>query len=114
MVESGSIRVVREFAGGLVGVRSGNLHARIPESVVELSSAIGDRIQQGDVVVYLDKGGSSSRYFQAQASFENARKTFNKMKKPVRAEGYFGRPSSTMPKVALRSPALIFRTPASR
>ncbi len=78
--ESGSIHVVREFAGGLIGVSQADLHARVAESVEKLPFAIGDRVKEGDVVVYLNKGGSSSRYFQAQATFENARKNFNKMK----------------------------------
>ncbi len=79
-VEAGGIHVVREFAGGLIGISQADLHARVSESVEKLPFEIGDRVKQGDVVVSLNKGGSTSRYYQAQATFENARKNFDKMK----------------------------------
>jgi RND family efflux transporter MFP subunit len=78
--EIGKIEVEREFTGGLEGIKQAALYVRIPEAVVALPFKIGDRISTGDVVAFLDKGGSSSQYFQAKATFDNAEKNFKKMK----------------------------------
>lgn len=80
VAEVGRIEVEREFAGGLVGIRQADMYVRLSEAVTALPFKIGDKVKSGDVLVYLDKSGASSSYFQAKATFENAEKNFNKMK----------------------------------
>lgn len=80
VAEIGSIEVEREFGGGLEGVKQADLYIRLSEAVISLPFHIGDRVRSGDIVVLLDKGGASSQYFQAKATYENAEKTYNKMK----------------------------------
>ncbi len=80
IAEIGHIEVEREFAGGLEGIKQADLYIRLSEAVDALPFKIGDRVKAGDVVVFLDKGGASSQYFQARATFENEEKNFNKMK----------------------------------
>lgn len=78
--ELGSISVVREFGGGLEGSKQADVFVRLSEAVESLPHRIGDRVGQGAVLAYLDKGGPSSQYFQAKAAFDNADKLFKKMK----------------------------------
>ncbi len=80
VAEIGRIDVEREFAGGLVGVRQADMYVRLSEAVTALPFRIGDKVKSGDVLVYLDKSGASSSYFQAKAMFENTEKNFHKMK----------------------------------
>ncbi len=80
VAEVGRIEVEREFAGGLVGIKQADMYVRLSEAVTALPFKIGDKVKSGDVLVYLDKSGASSSYFQAKATFENAEKNFNKMK----------------------------------
>lgn len=80
LAERGRIEAEREFAGGLEGSRQADIYVRISEAVTALPFAIGDRVKDGDVVVYLDKGGASSQYFQAKATSDNAEKNYQKMK----------------------------------
>lgn len=80
VAELGLVEVEREFAGGLEGIKQADLYIRLSEAVVSLPLRIGARVRSGDVIVLLDKGGASSQYFQAKSTFENAEKTYNKMK----------------------------------
>lgn len=79
-VTPGRIAVTREFSGGLEGIEQADIYIRLSEAVKALPFKAGDHVEQGAVVVTLDKGGASSQYFQAKATFDNAEKTFNKMK----------------------------------
>lgn len=76
----GTIEVTREFSGGLEGVEQADIYIRLSEAVTALPFKTGDRVQAGQVLVTLDKGGASSQYIQAKAMFENAEKNFQKMK----------------------------------
>lgn len=80
VAEIGRIEVEREFGGGLVGIRQADMHVRLSEAITALPFKIGDRVKSGDVLVFLDKSGASSSYFQAKATFENFEKNFSKMK----------------------------------
>lgn len=79
-VTPGTIEITREFSGGLQGVEQADLYIRLSEAVTALPFKIGDRVQAGQVLVTLDKGGASSQYIQAKAIMENAEKSFKKMK----------------------------------
>lgn len=77
---TGTIDQEREFAGGLQGIRQADVVVRLSEAVQSLPHRIGDRVRSGDVLVALNKGGASSQFFQARATYENAEKNFKKMK----------------------------------
>jgi RND family efflux transporter MFP subunit len=79
-VAPGAIEVTREFTGGLEGIEQADIYVRLSEAVKSLPFKVGDRVQQGQVLVSLDRGGASSQYFQAKAMYENAEKGFKKMK----------------------------------
>lgn len=80
IAERGNIQMTREFTGGLEGIEQADVYIRLSEAVTALPFAEGSKVQEGQVIVRLDKGGASSSYFQAEASFTNARKNFDKMK----------------------------------
>jgi membrane fusion protein, multidrug efflux system len=80
LAEVGAIEVEREFGGGLEGIKQADLFIRLSEAVVSLPFRIGAQVHAGDVVILLDRGGASSQYFQAKSTYENAEKTYNKMK----------------------------------
>jgi RND family efflux transporter MFP subunit len=80
MVAPGVLEVTREFTGGLEGVEQADIYIRLSEAVTSLPFKVGDRVQAGQVIVSLDKGGATSQYYQAKATYENAEKNFQKMK----------------------------------
>ncbi len=86
LVEQGSIELTREFTGGLEGIEQADLYLRISEAVTELPFAEGARVKSGQVIVCLDKGGASANFYQAEASYNNARKNYEKFKR-LFAEG---------------------------
>jgi RND family efflux transporter MFP subunit len=80
IVELGKINVTRQFTGGLVGVEQADLYIRLSEAVTALPYKAGDYVKEGAVVVRLELGGTSSSYYQAKASYDNAQKNYEKMK----------------------------------
>lgn len=81
MVEKGAIEIKREFTGGLVGMEQADIYIRLSEAVTALPYDEGGFVEKNAVIIELDKGGASSRYFQAEAAFENAKKSFEKMER---------------------------------
>lgn len=81
IAEIGDIQQTREFTGGLEGIEQADIYIRISEAVTALPFAEGAQVKSGQVIVRLDKGGATSSYYQAEAAFANARKTYEKMKK---------------------------------
>lgn len=76
----GEIEITKTFGGNVEGIEQSDLFARIPEVVVGVNVELGERVKTGQVLVNLDKDGANSRYFQARAAYENARKNFERMK----------------------------------
>jgi membrane fusion protein, multidrug efflux system len=79
-VQPGTFELKREFTGGLEGIEQADIHIRLSEAVTALPFRVGDHVQEGQVLITLDRGGASSQYIQAKAMFENAQKNFQKMK----------------------------------
>jgi RND family efflux transporter MFP subunit len=79
VVQRENLVVTKSYSGSLEGEEQANLVARIPERVTAIRHQVGDRVAQGQVVVALDKSGSGSQYFQAEANFKNADKTLTRM-----------------------------------
>ena len=86
LVEQGSIELTREFSGGLEGIEQADLYMRISEAVTALPFAEGARVKSGQVIVRLDRGGASANFYQTEASYNNARKNYEKFKQ-LFAEG---------------------------
>jgi RND family efflux transporter MFP subunit len=80
IVQRENLAVTKTYSGSLEGEEQANLVARIPERVTAIRSQVGDRVSQDQVFINLDKSGSSSQYFQAEANFNNADKTLTRMK----------------------------------
>jgi membrane fusion protein, multidrug efflux system len=80
LVQRENLALTKTYSGSLEGEDQANLVAKIPERVTAIKIHVGDRVSQGQVCITLDKSGSSSQYFQAQANFSNAEKTLDRMK----------------------------------
>ncbi len=72
--------VIRQFSGTLEGEEQANIVAKISERITTLNVKVGDEVKAGQVLVGLDKSGATSQYYQAQAGFSNAEKTYERMK----------------------------------
>ena len=79
-VKRGDITIGKTYTGTLEGARQSKIYAVIPERVVDLPVSEGSFVKSGDPVIILDKGGTSSKFHQAQAMFANSRDNYNKMK----------------------------------
>jgi RND family efflux transporter MFP subunit len=80
VVQRGDLALTKTYSGSLEGEEQANLVAKIPERVTAIKIHVGDHVSQGQVCITLDKSGSSSQYFQAEANFNNADKTLERMK----------------------------------
>lgn len=80
------LAVTRSYSGSLEGEEQANIVAKLAERVVSLPVRVGTFVRAGQVIVGLDKSGTTSQYFQAEANYKNAEKTFERMKS-LYAEG---------------------------
>jgi RND family efflux transporter MFP subunit len=72
-----SLRVI--YTGTLEGAKQAKIFASIPEAVVELPIKEGNRVQKGQAIIKLDKGGVASQYNQARAVYVEAKDNYTKM-----------------------------------
>lgn len=72
-----SLQVV--YTGTLEGAKQAKIFASIREAVVELPIKEGNRVESGQPVIILDKGGAASRYNQARAVYVEAKDNYSKM-----------------------------------
>lgn len=84
--EKSSLAVTREYTGSLEGEEQANIVAKIPERVMWIKAAVGLRVRKGQDIIGLDRGGTSSQYYQADAGYRNAGKSLERMKS-LYAEG---------------------------
>lgn len=80
------LTVSRSYSGSLEGEEQANIVAKLAERVVALPVRVGTFVPAGQTIVALDKSGTTSQYFQAEASYKNAEKTLERMKS-LYAEG---------------------------
>jgi membrane fusion protein (multidrug efflux system) len=74
------LSVTKTYSGTLEGEEQANIVAKISERVIGINIRVGAAVQAGQVTITLDKSGASSQYYQAEASFNNAEKTLQRMK----------------------------------
>ncbi|MGD1048977.1 MAG: efflux RND transporter periplasmic adaptor subunit, partial [Candidatus Krumholzibacteriaceae bacterium] len=78
--EMKSLSVTRSYSGPLEGDEQASIVSRLAERVTGIGAQVGESVRAGQLVVALDKNGSSSQYYQAEANFTNAGKTLDRMK----------------------------------
>ncbi len=72
--------IEKTYSGPLEGEQQANIVAKISERVLSLKVRVGQEVHRGKVIVSLDKSGTASQYFQAEANYRNAGKTLGRMK----------------------------------
>jgi RND family efflux transporter MFP subunit len=75
-----TLSLTKQFSGTLEGEEQANIVAKISERITVINVHVGDAVKAGQVLVELDKSGATSQYYQAQAGFNNAQKTYDRMK----------------------------------
>jgi len=75
-----TVSAIKQYTGTLEGEEQANIVAKISERITAINVHVGDVIKAGQVLVELDKSGASSQFYQAQAGFDNAQKTYDRMK----------------------------------
>jgi RND family efflux transporter MFP subunit len=76
----------RTFTGSVRGVRSATVRARTGDEILEIPVRVGQRVQEGDVVVRQSSQGSMASVRQAEAAFEQARRTADRLR-PLHERG---------------------------
>ncbi len=79
-VEQRPFSVTKTYSGTLEGEEQANIVAKIPERITGIKAHVGEAVRSGQVILTLDKSGTSSQYYQASAAFKNAEKTLERMK----------------------------------
>lgn len=85
-VERKNLAVTKTYSGTLEGEEQANIVSRLSERVTAITARAGAGVQKGQVLIRLDKSGTTSQYYQAEANFNNADKTLQRMKS-LYAEG---------------------------
>ncbi|HQG46203.1 MAG TPA: efflux RND transporter periplasmic adaptor subunit, partial [bacterium] len=79
-VKREALAVNKSYTGTLEGEAQANIVAKISERVTAVYSSVGQSVQKGQTVIVLDKSGTTSQYFQAEANYKNAEKNLERMK----------------------------------
>ncbi|HUI31369.1 MAG TPA: efflux RND transporter periplasmic adaptor subunit [Candidatus Acidoferrales bacterium] len=79
-VQRQTLSVTKQFSGTLEGEEQANIVAKISERIIAINVHVSDAVSSGQVLVELDKSGATSQFYQAQAGFNNAQKTYDRMK----------------------------------
>ncbi|MBD3234689.1 MAG: efflux RND transporter periplasmic adaptor subunit [candidate division Zixibacteria bacterium] len=79
-VTRGDFEIRKAFGGTVEGIEQSDLYAQIPEAIVGVNVGLGETVTENQVLIELDKKGPNSRYVQARAAYENAKKDYNRMK----------------------------------
>jgi len=79
VVERSDLELSRTYTGSLVGEKQAFIYAKLAEAVEKVHVAEGDRVTKDQVLVSLDKYGSSSRYNEVLSLYRNSEKNERKM-----------------------------------
>jgi RND family efflux transporter MFP subunit len=80
VVSQTSMSITKTFSGSLEGEDQANIVSKISERVTAIGASLGSSIAAGRTVISLDKSGASSQFYQSEASYKNAEKTYERMK----------------------------------
>ncbi len=70
----------RSFTGTVRGIRSATVRARTGDEILETPVRVGERVAEGEVVVRQSSHGSMASVRQAEAAFEQARRTVERLR----------------------------------
>ena len=76
----------RSFTGTVRGVRSATVRARTGDEILEIPVRVGQRVQEGDVVVRQSSQGSMASVRQAEAARDQAQRTADRLR-PLHEKG---------------------------
>ncbi len=79
-VERKNIAVTKTYSGSLEGEEQANIVSKLSERINGISANVGANVHKGQVIIRLDKSGTTSQYYQAEANFKNSDKTLQRMK----------------------------------
>ena len=85
-VERKNLAVTKTYSGSLEGEEQANIVSKLSERVTGITAHAGAGVHKGQVLIRLDKSGTTSQYYQAEANFNNSDKTLQRMKS-LYAEG---------------------------
>jgi len=85
-VTQGPMVVRREFTGVLRGIRSATIRARTGDEIIDIPVRDGARVRTGDVVIRQSSEGSLASVQQAQAAYDQALRTVERMR-PLHERG---------------------------
>jgi membrane fusion protein (multidrug efflux system) len=86
LVAEAPLVVRRGFTGVLRGIRSATIRARTGDEIVELPVHVGQRVRAGEVVIRQSSQGSMAAVRQAEAAYEQAKRTVDRLR-PLRERG---------------------------
>jgi RND family efflux transporter MFP subunit len=69
----------KTYTGSIEGEEQAYIVAKISERIVDMKIRVGDYVNKGKLLVELDKIGSTSQYYQAEASYLNSKKDLDRM-----------------------------------
>ena len=78
VVQPSSHTVTSSFTGTLEGEQQADIYARIAEAVERVLVREGQQVDEGQVLIVLDKGGPTSNYRHAESLYRNAEKNYQK------------------------------------
>jgi len=79
-VEEAPLQVRRTFTGTVRGIRSATVRAATGDEIIEIPVLVGQYIQDGAVMVRQSSLGSRSSADQAEAAFQQAQRTVNRLR----------------------------------
>jgi RND family efflux transporter MFP subunit len=85
-VRAAPMEARRSFTGVVRGVRSATVRARTGDEILEIPVRVGQRVQGGDIVVRQSSQGSMASVRQAEAAFEQAQRTAERLR-PLHERG---------------------------
>ena len=78
--ETKALSVTKTFSGTIEGEEQANIVSKISERVTAINSHVGESVRAGQVVIVLDKSGTSSQFYQTEATLNNAKKNLDRAK----------------------------------
>lgn len=85
-VAAAPLEVRRSFTGQVRGIRNATVRAKTGDEIEEIPVRVGQRVGAGDVVVRQSPRGSMASVRQAEAAFEQARRTVDRLR-PLHEKG---------------------------
>jgi len=85
-LQTGPLVVTREYTGTIRGIRSATIRARTGDEIVEIPMRVGQRVEQGDVLIRQSQEGSMASVRQAEAAHDQASRSVERLR-PLREQG---------------------------